>query len=72
MIIMKIVITIVAILSMLKPPSSLAPYTKLPLHITPTRKANFFALWELDPLYLRHCEYSMRTLPSTPVVLHFH
>ena len=44
-------------LSMLEPPSS---------------KPNLFALWELDPLYLRHCEYSMSTLPSTPVVLHYH
>ena len=72
---MKIVITIVAIrakggaysLSMLKPPSSLTPYTKLSLHITPTHKANIFALRELDSLYLRHCEYCMSTLPSTPV-----
>ena len=57
---------------MLEPPSSLASYTKLPLRITPTRKTNLFALWELDPLCLRHCEYSMSTLPSTPVVLHYH
>ena len=57
MIIMKIVIAIVAIrakggvysLSMLEPPSSLAPYTKLPLHITPTRKANFTGIRPFVP-----------------------